>query len=154
MSLFKSFVKGVTSVGKSILGVAKEYLPTAIGSVLGGPIGGVIGGAVGAAAPAVVSRNKQLVTTTQRAVLPGAGAIAAGLGAAAGFTGAALHASSMNKAVGTLMADGTVRRRRRRRRGISATELKNHARVENFLMKNFKCKTGGTRGTHLRRRAR
>jgi len=60
--------------------------------------------------------------------LPDVGAIGAGLaGAAAGAAGT------------YLAADGTIKRRRRRRRGISATELKNFRRVDQFLNKNFKC---------------
>lgn len=153
MSLFKSLVGGVVSIGKSIFSAAKQAIPAAVGYAVGGPIGGAIGGMVGGGgAPPVISANRALVPTQPKTVLPGAGTLA-GLGAA-GFTGAALHAMTTTKSVGTLMSDGTIRRRRRRRRGITATELKNHARVEGFLQKNFKCKSGGTRGTYLRRKSR
>lgn len=151
-----SLSSALSGAWKAIRGVVAP----AVGYAIGGPIGGIIGGALGGGggAPAVVSgavpSNQQLMrniptgSTAGKVVLPGAGAIAAGLtGAAGGFIASAVH----SKAVGTLMSDGTVRRRRRRRRGISASELKNHARVERFLTKNFKCKHGGTRGSHLRR---
>lgn len=152
MSLFSSIAK----IGKSIFSTAKSLLPTAVGYAVGGPVGGAIGGMIGGGkgAPPVVSGGGSgaLVPLGSRTggimpTLPGAGRIGAGLaGAAIGAAGAS--------AVGTLMSDGSVRRRRRRRRGISAAELKNHARVERFLQSNFKCKSGGTRGTYLRRKSR
>lgn len=142
MSLFSSIAKGIVNIGRTAVGAVKSVLPTATMAA----VGGIVGGGVTSGAPAVYSGGGPLVPIG-KAVLPGAGKIAAGLG------GAALGAGGAT-ALGTLMSDGTVRRRRRRRRGISATELKNHARVERFLAKNYKCKHGGTRGTYVRRSSR
>lgn len=147
-----------SSIGKALKGVVGAVAPI-VGSAFG-PVGSIVGSVVGgavssrSAAPAVVSSGSimrypasssgALVPVGKGSVLPGAGAIGAALGGAAlGYAG--------SKAVGTLMSDGSVRRRRRRRKGISATELKNHARVERFLGKNFKCKSGGSRPSHLRK---
>lgn len=153
MSIFSSIGKAIKSVGSTVFNVAKSAVPAAIGYAVGGPAGAALAGGLGgfggsAGAPAVVSGAGKALATIPKQVmtLPGAGTITKGL---AGFaTGAAA-----GTAVGTLMSDGTIRRRRRRRRGITATELKNHRRVEYFLSKNFKCKHGGTRGSYVRRRA-
>lgn len=149
MSLFSKIGSALSSAWKSVRGVVAPV----VGGAIGGPVGAAVGTAIGGGAltkgaPAVVSSGA-LVPVGARgtlSTLPGAGTIAAGLGGiAAGALG--------SKAIGTLMSDGTVRKRRRRSRGISATELKNHARVERFLDKSFKCKRGGTRGTYVRKRS-
>lgn len=150
MSLLGSIGKAISSGFKAVKGIV---LP-AVGTAVAGPVGGLIGGAIagaGGAPAAVSSASSRALVPLGSKTLPGAGVIAAGLGgAAAGFVGSQLH-SATTRSVGTLMSDGTVRRTRRRRKGISATELKNHARVERFLAKNYKCKHGGSRGTYVRK---
>lgn len=141
-----------SKVWKKVRGVVAPAVGMAVGGPLGGLIGGVLGGG-SAGAPPVVSRPTSRAVTVRKAlpaiiggsrIIPGAGAITGALGGViAGAAGA--------RAIGTAMSDGTVRKRRVRRKGITATELKNHARVERFLQKNFKCKTGGTRKTYLRK---
>lgn len=144
MSLISKIWKGMKSV----------VLPAA-GYALGGPIGGAIGGMLGGGgqgAPAAVGVSQPSSgalmkiptgTTMGSRTLPGVGAIGAGLaGAAAGAAG-----TYFMNAQGQM-----VKKRRRRRRGISASELKNHARVENFLSKNFKCKSGGSRPSYVKRK--
>ena len=138
MSLFSSIGKGL----KSVFNAAKSVVLPAAGYAIGGPIGGAIGGLLSGpgktSAPAVVSSS----------VLP---PLAGGVAGAAVGGLAALTSKNVIQAVDQF--GRPVVRRRRRRRGITATELKNHRRVETFLQKNFKCKSGGTRGTHIRRRA-
>lgn len=147
MSIFSKAWKAIRG---TVGGIVSATVP-----VVGPALGGLISGTPRTGAPAVVQAAPQLTgpvrtipSGTMGAVLPGAGMIAAGLG------GAAIGAAAGSRAVGTLMSDGTVRKRRRRRRGISASELKNHARVERFLQKNYKCKHGGSRGSYVRRSSR
>jgi len=144
MSLFSSIGKIIGTVGSKILG---GPIGTAIGvgtAILGATGPRKIFSAVSGAASGTIAAGKSMVP-----VLPGAGAVAGGALSQLGKIGAAGAAGG---AIGTLMADGTVvRRRRRRRKGISAAELRNHRRVEYFLTKNFKCKSGGTRGSHIRK---
>ena len=139
MSLFSKIWKGV----KSVVLPAAGY---ALGGPIGGAIGGILGGGGGGGAPAVASGGSAASGTIMRlpaparggsmVTLPGAGTIRGGLGGLA--TGIATGAAGA--AAGYYMAsDGTVKRRRRRRRGITATELKNFRRVDQFLNKNFKC---------------
>lgn len=145
-----------SKIGDFIKGAAKVVAPV-LGYSLGGPIGGAIGGILGGASsrgapPAVSSGTLMRYPASgggSLVTLPGAGTIRAGLGGLA--KGAAGAAAGL--AAGYYMAaDGTVKKRRRRRRGISASELKNHARVENFLSKNFKCKSGGSRPSYVKRK--
>lgn len=139
----------LSSAWKAIKGVV---LPAA-GYALGGPVGGAIGGLLGGGgggAPAVVQASP--TTSGQIMRYPassGGGLVPIGKtpppGAVAGMIGAGVAAGvagyGASKAIGTLMSDGTVKKRRRRRRGITATELKNYDRVDNFLNKRFKCST-------------
>jgi len=144
MSLFGSIAKGIVSIGSRILG---GPVGTAVGvgaAILGATGPRKIFSAVSGAASGTIAAGKSLV-------LPGAGAVGGGALSKLGSVGKYGGAAAAGGAVGTLMADGSVVRRRRRRKGISAAELRNHRRVEYFLTKNFKCKSGGTRGSHIRK---
>lgn len=147
MSLFSSIGSALSKVWKTV----KPVVGSAVGSVIGGPVGGAIGGAVmtGKGAPSVLSlpsagSGGPLVPVGGKGVLPGAGAVAAGLGGLA----AGAYATYKMNAAGQMVPV----KRRRRRRGITGTELKNHARVERFLDRNFKCKSGGSRRSYVRKR--
>lgn len=152
----------LSSAWKSVWGAAKTIAPQVVGYAVGGPVGAAIGGAIGGGgvgAPAAIpaSGGGALATVGSKAltVLPGAGAVAGALGSTAGRTLMGVAGGAAAGAVaGKLLSNGQFvpTKRRRRRRGISAAELRNHARVERFLDKNFKCKHGGSRGTHLRKR--
>lgn len=131
MSIFSKIWKGIRGVAAPV-----------IGGLIGGPLGAVAGRALAGGTKAVAT-SQQLAPLASRAVLPGAGAMvsAGGLGALVGA-----QASSGSRTVTAMLdAQGNVvgiqPRRRRRSRGITATELKNHKRVQNFLDKNYKCTT-------------
>lgn len=121
---------------KAIRGVAAPV----IGGLIGGPVGAIAGRAL--AGSSAATATKTALVPMQRAVLPGAGAVAAGgLGALAGAqaTRGSRTVTAMLDAQGNVV--GVKPKRRRRSRGITATELKNHKRVQNFLDKNYKCTT-------------
>lgn len=128
---------------KAVRGVVGSVVSSTV-PVVGGAIGGLISGSPkGAPSVAQLPRLPAPSRTNGGgfgAVLPGAGTVLAGLGGAAAGAG-----------LSSMMGGQQQPRRRRRRRGISAAELKNHARVERFLNKNFKCKSGGTRRSYLRK---
>lgn len=138
MSIFSKIWKGVRRVAGPV-----------IGGLIGGPAGAVLGTALqGSAARPTVPQSRAMVPVARR-VIPGGGLIASGV-AGAGIAGlAALQGQRSARALDP--ATG-MPKRRRRRRGITYTELKNHRRVENFLQKNYKCKSGGTRRTFVRKR--
>lgn len=143
MSIFSKIWKGVRKVAGPV-----------IGGLIGGPVGAVAGGllAGGGGTPPIrpAAPSRALVPVATR-VIPGAG-VAAGIGAA-GATGLAmLTGARARQAVAVDPATGLPKKKRRRRRGITYTELKNHRRVEQFLQKNYKCKSGGTRGSYVRKR--
>jgi len=115
MSILKSIVKGITGVGKTLLGGA-------VGTAIGGPIGGIIGGAMSSSGAKLAAKGVAGALT----VMPGVGRVASAALPVLAGAGAGMLYDQMGR---------PVAQRRRRRKGITPKDLSSFKRVARLIDK-------------------